>query len=144
MHANVVVNMVGRQFATRNFSMEEANVLSAERIAKASLRADRFIFISAVGADPESPSEFLRLKAAAEEKVRSIIPDATIIRITRMFGAEDNYLVKYGWLSRVSPFVPQFHSDVETAPVYVRLWFLFVCFIRHEKWSGLLSRASDE
>merc|ERR1711988_912969 len=38
-HANVVVNLVGQESATRNFSLEEANVEGTRRIAKAAKNA---------------------------------------------------------------------------------------------------------
>lgn len=50
----------------------------------------RFIYISAAGADPNSPSRMLRTKWIGEQKVREIYPDVTILRPTTLFNSIDH------------------------------------------------------
>jgi len=103
-HADVVVNMVGRQWETRNFTYNAVHVDAAKQLAQAAkdTGAKRFIHFSAIGADVNSPSPFLRSKAEGEDAVRQIFPDATVLRLATVFGPEDNLLNKWGYLTRGS------------------------------------------
>lgn len=92
-HSNVVVSAIGsRKFYKDNKDFEEANIDVPVTIAK-SVRDNphikRFIYISAAGADPNSPSRMLRTKWVGEQKVREIYPDVTILRPTTMFNTID-------------------------------------------------------
>lgn len=81
-HSNTVVNLVGSWKNTVNFSVEAANEFTAYRLAKISkeMGVERFIHFSALGAHEDAPARFLRSKARSEDIVRSIYPDATIMR----------------------------------------------------------------
>uniref|UniRef100_A0A2N9H9G3 NAD-dependent epimerase/dehydratase domain-containing protein n=1 Tax=Fagus sylvatica TaxID=28930 RepID=A0A2N9H9G3_FAGSY len=79
--ANVVVNLIGREFETRNYSFEEVNHSMAEQlamIAKEHGGIMRFIQISCLGASPSSPSRLLKAKAAAEESVLRELPEVKL------------------------------------------------------------------
>lgn len=95
-HSDIVFNMVGRNYPTKNFSFEDVHVEGARRIAEAvkKYNVPRFIHVSSHSVDPESPSEFLRTKAEGEEVVREIVPHATIVRPGPMYGLRDRYLNK--------------------------------------------------
>lgn len=70
------------------------NVEGAERIAEAVAKydIDRFVHMSSYNADKNSKSEFYRTKGRAEEVVRSIFPETTIVRPAPVFGFEDKLL----------------------------------------------------
>jgi len=93
-HSDIVYNLVGRDYPTKNFSLRDANVESAYRIANAVAKydVDRFIHMSASGAHPESPSEFMRNKWESEQVTRDIFPETTIVRPAPCFGFEDRLL----------------------------------------------------
>ncbi|OQD74498.1 hypothetical protein PENDEC_c010G04626 [Penicillium decumbens] len=93
-HSDVVYNLVGRQYPTKNFSYTDVHVDGAERIAEAVAKydVDRFIHVSSHNASRDSSSEFFSTKAWGEEVVRSIFPETTIVRPAPMFGFEDNLL----------------------------------------------------
>ena len=93
-HSDVVYNLVGRDYPTKNFSFEDVHVEGAERIAEAVAKydIDRFIHVSSYNANKNSPSEFFRTKARGEEVVRSIFPETTIVRPAPLFGFEDRLL----------------------------------------------------
>merc|ERR1712159_983335 len=93
-HGNVVINVVGQQSPSWNFTLEEANVDGPRAIAKAAKEAgiDRFIHVSALGASSDASSAWAKRKAAGEVAVREIYPDATILRPGSMFGPEDNFI----------------------------------------------------
>ncbi|KAK1753512.1 NADH-ubiquinone oxidoreductase [Echria macrotheca] len=95
-HSDVVYNLVGRNYPTKNFSLEDVHVEGAERIAEAVAKydVDRFIHVSSYNADPDSTCEFFSTKGRAEHVVRSIFPETTIVRPAPMFGFEDNLLLK--------------------------------------------------
>ncbi|KAL8812360.1 MAG: hypothetical protein Q9223_000603 [Gallowayella weberi] len=95
-HSDIVYNLVGRDFPTKNFDLEDVNVEGAERIAEAVAKydIDRFIHVSSYNADKNSPSAFFRTKGRGEEVVRSIFPETTIVRPAPVFGFEDKLLHK--------------------------------------------------
>eukprot|EP00127_Corallochytrium_limacisporum_P006540 Clim_evm12s230 gene=Clim_evmTU12s230 len=122
-HSNVVINCIGRDFDTRNFSIYQANAGSAEAIAEACARApnvQRLIHVSCLGASAKSPSALFRAKFDGEEAVKSIYPSATIIRPSAMFGYEDKYLNSLAeWFLRPGG-VPLVRGGmVKRAPVHV-------------------------
>lgn len=79
------------------------HVEGAERIAEAVAKydVDRFVHVSSYNADPNSKSDFYRTKGRGEQAVRSIFPEATIVRPAPMFGWEDKLLNKFGGLQTV-------------------------------------------
>ncbi|KAF5517912.1 NADH-ubiquinone oxidoreductase 40 kDa subunit [Colletotrichum aenigma] len=95
-HSDVVYNLVGRNYPTKNFSLEDVHVEGTERIAEAVAKydVDRYIHMSSHSASLDSPSEFYRTKARGEQVARSIYPETTIVRPAPIFGFEDNLLLK--------------------------------------------------
>jgi NADH dehydrogenase (ubiquinone) 1 alpha subcomplex subunit 9 len=102
-HSDVVYNLVGRMYPTKNFDLEDVHVEGAERIAEAVAKydVDRFIHVSSYNADLNSPSEFFRTKARGEAVVRSIFPETTIVRPAPLFGFEDRLLHKLAGVTNV-------------------------------------------
>lgn len=95
-HSDVVYNLVGRNYSTKNFSLEDVHVEGTSRIAEAVAKydVDRYIHVSSYNADPNSPAEFFRTKGVGEQVARSIFPETTIVRPAPVFGFEDNLLIK--------------------------------------------------
>lgn len=93
-HSDVVYNLVGRDYPTKNFTLEDVHVEGTERIAEAVAKydVDRFIHMSSYNANKDSPSEFFRTKARGEEVARNIFPETTIVRPAPVFGYEDRLL----------------------------------------------------
>lgn len=79
------------------YSMEAVNVEWPRLLARwcREMGVLRFVHISMVGADVNSPSKLLRQKALAEQAVLEEFPTATIIRSTDMFWEEDWTYHKY-------------------------------------------------
>ncbi|CAG8746038.1 14031_t:CDS:10, partial [Racocetra persica] len=96
-HSDIVYNLIGRDHETRNFTFEQVHVEGAARIAKISREADvaRFVHVSALNADKNSPSKFFRSKALGEIAVKKEFPEATIVRPSTMYGHEDRFLTRY-------------------------------------------------
>ncbi|KAI0178279.1 hypothetical protein LQW54_009723 [Pestalotiopsis sp. IQ-011] len=95
-HSDVVYNLIGRTYPTKNYSLEDVHVQGTERIAEAVAKydVDRYIHVSSYNADPNSPSEFFATKGRGEQVARSIFPETTIVRPAPLFGFEDNLLIK--------------------------------------------------
>lgn len=95
-HSDVVYNLIGRDYPTKNFSLEDVHVEGTERIVEAVAKydVDRYIHISSHSVDVASRSEFYATKARGEGVARSIFPEATLVRPAPMFGFEDNLLLK--------------------------------------------------
>lgn len=93
-HSDIVYNLIGRDYPTKNFDLEDVHIEGAERIAEAVAKydVDRFVHVSSHSANKNSPSEFYRTKAYGEDVVRTIYPETTIVRPAPMFGFEDRLL----------------------------------------------------
>ena len=86
--SNVVINMVGREWETRNFSFEDVNVTFPKKLAEicADVGVRRLVHESALGAEEDHPSAYYRSKAAGEAAVREAFPSATIVRPAKIVG----------------------------------------------------------
>ncbi|KAJ9658582.1 Protein-lysine N-methyltransferase efm5 [Neophaeococcomyces mojaviensis] len=93
-HSDVVFNLIGRKYPTKNFSLFDVNVEGVERITEAVAKydVDRFIHMSSYNANENSPSEFFRTKAMGEKVARQLFPETTIVRPAPCFGFEDQLL----------------------------------------------------
>jgi NADH dehydrogenase (ubiquinone) 1 alpha subcomplex subunit 9 len=93
-HSDIVYNLIGRDYPTKNFDLEDVHVAGTERIVEAVAKydIDRFVQVSSHSAQLDSPSEFYRSKAKGEQVARAIYPETTIVRPAPMFGFEDRLL----------------------------------------------------
>lgn len=121
--SNVVINLIGADVDTRNYSIRDTNVHVAHRIAKISAatgNVERFIHLSAEGADLNSESVFYSSKAEGEEVVRQFFPNATIMRPNTIFGVHDKFISRLGHLCNYTPFMPTFRGGHQKCqPVWV-------------------------
>jgi uncharacterized protein YbjT (DUF2867 family) len=113
--ADMVVNLAGT-FG----DMAEVHGDGARNIAEAAAAAGArsLVHVSAIGADPDSPSEYGRTKAAGEAAVRAAFPSATIIRPSLVFGPGDQLTNRFAALGRL-PVVPVLKPKVRFQPIYV-------------------------
>ncbi|EEE58042.1 hypothetical protein OsJ_08874 [Oryza sativa Japonica Group] len=80
--SNVVINLIGREYETRNYGFDEVNHHMAEQLAMISKEHGgimRFIQVSSLGASASSPSRMLRAKAAGEESVLKEFPEPVYV-----------------------------------------------------------------
>ncbi|WP_106638608.1 complex I NDUFA9 subunit family protein [Allosphingosinicella vermicomposti] len=114
--SEAVVNLVG--ILKGNFKAFHMD--GAANIARAAAEAGvkTLVHMSAIGADPESPSAYGRSKGKGEEAVRAAFPNATILRPSVVFGREDNFVNRFarmGWL----PVLPVIRGASRLQPVFV-------------------------
>lgn len=106
--SDIVINLVGvlHESGTQRFAAIQAQ--GAERVAKAAREAGvkRFIHMSALGVDKAMRSKYARTKLTGEKAVRAAFPDATIIRPSLIFGAEDQFFNRFAQMASLSPFLP--------------------------------------
>ncbi|XP_023681714.2 NADH dehydrogenase [ubiquinone] 1 alpha subcomplex subunit 9, mitochondrial [Paramormyrops kingsleyae] len=122
-HSNVVINLVGREWETRNYRFEDVNVTVPQQIAKAAREAGiaKLIHVSHLNADIRSPSKNLRTKAVGESAVRDEFPDAIIMKPSEMFGREDrffNHFANMRWFGKAVPLIALGKKTVKQ-PVHV-------------------------
>ncbi|CAF98876.1 unnamed protein product, partial [Tetraodon nigroviridis] len=122
-HSDVVINLVGREWETRNYGFEDVFVTIPQKIAKAAREAGttKFVHISHLNADIRSPSKYLRNKAVGETAVRDEFPDAIIMKPSEMFGREDRFFNHYAnmsWFGNAIPLIAMGKKTVKQ-PVYV-------------------------
>ncbi|KAI1207777.1 NAD(P)-binding protein [Annulohypoxylon truncatum] len=102
-HSDAVYNLVGREYPTKNFTLDDVHVEGTERIVEAVAKydVDRYIHVSSYNANPDSPSEFYASKGRGEKVARSIFPETTIVRPAPMFGFEDRLLLRLGGITNI-------------------------------------------
>ena len=131
--ADLVVNLVGilhsRPGAPFGPDFAEAHVQWPKLLASACRdgAVRRFVHISANGASPTAPSEYLRSKAAGEAAIRTLFDSAqnatppiwTILRPSVVFGPGDSFMNLFARLARFAPVLPIGKAEAKLQPVYV-------------------------
>lgn len=119
--AHAVVNCVGILVESGKQRFSDIHTQGAARIARMAAEEGvaRLVHVSAIGADPDSDSEYARSKAAGEVAVREVFPAAVILRPSIMFGAEDEFFNRFAAMTRLSPVLPLVGADTRFQPVYV-------------------------
>jgi uncharacterized protein YbjT (DUF2867 family) len=114
---SAVINLVG-VFGRR---MQAVHVDGARNVAEAARAAgvQALVHVSAIGADPQSLSNYGRTKAEAEQAMRKAFPKAAIVRPSLVFGPEDNFTNRFAAMARL-PFLPVIAATRNFQPVYVR------------------------
>ncbi|NP_001165787.1 NADH dehydrogenase (ubiquinone) 1 alpha subcomplex, 9, 39kDa [Nasonia vitripennis] len=103
-YSNVVINLIGCDWETKNFTYDDCHVQGAARLARICKQngVERFIHVSCLNASPNPEpillpegSKFFKSKWEGESAVRQEFPDATIIRPADTYGTEDRFLAYY-------------------------------------------------
>ena len=119
--ASAVVNLVGILNESRAATIAQAHVELPRSIVAACVSAGvrRLVHMSALNADPQGPSRYLRSKGECEALVAASGLDWTIFQPSVIFGREDRFLNLFAKLLRFAPVLPLAGADVRFQPVYV-------------------------
>ncbi|WP_288391843.1 complex I NDUFA9 subunit family protein [uncultured Herbaspirillum sp.] len=127
--ADVVINLVGilqsrpaRGGAPYGPDFERQHVLLPRRIVAACVQqgVPRYLHMSALCADAQGPSMYLRSKAAGEQEALSAAAlDVAIFRPSVVFGEGDHFINMFAGLNRAFPIIPLGSPDARFQPVYV-------------------------
>ncbi len=118
--SDVLINLVGILQETGSQSFARLQVDGAEAIARAAARQGaRMIQVSAIGADPASPSLYARTKAEGEARVFAACPDAVVFRPSLIFGPGDSFFNRFAGLARALPVLPLAGGQSRFQPAFV-------------------------
>lgn len=120
--STAVVYSVGVLFESGKNSFDAVQAEGPERAARLANEAgvERFVLISAIGADAESPAQYARTKAAGEAGVLGHYPQAVILRPSIVFGTEDQFFNRFAGMARFSPVIPIVGGSTRFQPVWVQ------------------------
>lgn len=119
--ADHVVNCVGLLLESGRNSFDAVQEFGARAVAEAARSVGASLtHVSAIGADASSASAYAKTKGRAEDAIRSIVPDATIVRPSIVFGPEDDFFNKFAAMARLAPALPLIGGGkTKFQPVYV-------------------------
>ena len=120
--AEAVVNLVGVLHEAGRQKFQSVHVMGARNIAEAAAERGiaRFVQVSALGADAESASKYARTKAAAESVVRALVPTATMVRPSVVFGQGDGFFSRFAAMAAMAPALPLIGGgETRFQPVFV-------------------------
>lgn len=119
--AGVVVNLIGILHEPRRGEFDRVHVAFARKLVAACDAAGvaRLLHMSALNADPNGSSRYLRTKGEAEAVVASSGLGWTIFRPSVIFGREDSFLNLFATLEKLAPLIPLACSGARFQPVFV-------------------------
>ncbi|MEM9170315.1 MAG: complex I NDUFA9 subunit family protein [Pseudomonadota bacterium] len=106
--ADAVVNLVGILAPSGRQTFDAVQAGGAATIATCAADAgvERFVHVSAIGADAASDSAYARTKGEAEAAVRAAAPAAAILRPSIVFGPEDDFFNRFAAMATTTPLTP--------------------------------------
>ena len=120
--ADAVVTLTGILTETGKQTFDAVQAKGARAVAEVVARhgITRFVQMSAIGADANSPSAYARSKAAGEQAALEAVPTAVITRPSIVFGPEDSFFNRFATLARISPGLPMVgDGSTRFQPVFV-------------------------
>ncbi len=121
---HAVVNLVGILNEQRPGEFEQAHVQMPQDLLRACHKAGvpLLLQMSALNADPEAPSEYLRSKGRGEQVIREQSGEAlqwAILRPSLIFGPDDSLFNRFASLLRLPGPLPLACPNARFTPIYV-------------------------
>jgi uncharacterized protein YbjT (DUF2867 family) len=139
---DAVINLIGILHGAKE-TFERIHVELPAKILEASRRnrVKRFLHMSALHADPNGPSEYLRSKGRGLERVRAAAQQAaiafTIFRPSVIFGRRDKFLNLFATLTKYFPIIMLGSPNARFQPVSVEdVGNAFVMSLENEQTFG--------
>ncbi len=107
--SQAVINAVGIPWQRGKQRYDSVHAGGARAIAEAAVAAgvQRLVHISGIGADNRSArNAYIRSKVAAEDAIVASYPNATILRLSVVFGPNDQLFNRMASIAAKAPFVP--------------------------------------
>ncbi|SIR28923.1 NADH dehydrogenase [Paracoccus thiocyanatus] len=119
--ADAIINCVGIMVREGKNTFDAIHEQAALRIARiaAAQGVPHVVHVSALGADPDSPSRYAASKGRGEAAVLAHRPDAVILRPSVMFGPDDHFYNRIASMSRLGPILLVPGAATQVQPVYV-------------------------
>jgi NADH dehydrogenase len=120
--ADAVVNLVGILAESGRERFGEVHAEGTRRLAEAARDngIERFVQVSAIGADAAAKASYARSKGEAERHVLAIRPAAVVLRPSIVFGEEDQFFNRFAAMTRFSPLLTAVgFGRTRFQPVYV-------------------------
>ncbi|XVJ71262.1 MAG: complex I NDUFA9 subunit family protein [Rhizobacter sp.] len=117
---DTVVNLVAILHGSPE-AFKQVHVDLPQRLSKACQQAGvkRLVHVSALGVQPDAPSNYLRSKTAGEAVLQASGLGVTLLRPSVIFGEHDQFINLFAQLQAVFPVVPLAGSDAKFQPVWV-------------------------
>ncbi len=124
---DLVFNLTGilNQYRGHEHRFDTVHTELPRRIAQACVATGvrRMIQLSALGADPDGPSEYQRSKGRGEQELNRIADQhglgITVFRPSVVFGAEDQFINRFASLLKSAPIMPLACPDAKFQPVAI-------------------------
>ena len=119
--ADGVLNAISLYVEHGSDTFHSVHVEAAARIARVARRVGvkRLVHISGIGADPASPSPYIRSRGEGEAAVQTAFPGVIVIRPAVMFAQDDSFLTTILKLLRTLPAYPIFgNGRTRLQPAY--------------------------
>ncbi len=106
--SHAVVNLVGILYPSGSNTFNAVHKTGAQNVAQAAREAgvERLIHISAIGCHLRSKSKYAKSKALGEQAVLEEFPQATILKPSIVYGAEDKFFNLFASVVRLIPILP--------------------------------------
>ena len=117
---DAVVNLIGILHGSAA-AFERAHVELPRKLASAchARGVARLVHVSALGADANGPSRYLRSKGHGEAVLREAALELSVLRPSVMFGADDRFLNLFARLQAIFPVLPLAGAKARFQPVWV-------------------------
>jgi len=105
--ADAVVNLVAVLHEKGKQTFQALHVDAARTVAEAAKKRGitHFVQMSALGAGPKG-ARYARTKFAGESAVRELVPTATVLRPSIIFGPEDHFFNRFAQMARTASTLP--------------------------------------
>ncbi len=120
-----VVHLVGIIQEQGETTFQSVHITGTQNLVNEAIASSvkRFIYQSALGADPDSPFKYLKTKAMAEEIVKSSNIPYIIFRPSLIIGGGDGFTERTKQLISVGPVVPvPGKGQARFQPLYIKDW----------------------
>ncbi|MDF3047124.1 MAG: hypothetical protein K0R73_242 [Candidatus Midichloriaceae bacterium] len=120
--SDYVVNLIGTLYSRGRQNFEALHHVLPQKVAELCTKhkVKKFVHVSALLSEDAGDSQYAKSKLAGEKAILKHYPNASILRPSVLFGAEDNFINMFNNMSKISLFMPLIGGgNTKFQPVYV-------------------------